>query len=59
MRAAARYAQATPVVRSAARGVYDTYLRANRINEGVANYAVVVRLMLGAGLENGGSVTLR
>lgn len=59
VRAAARYAQATPVVRSAARGVYDTYLRANRINEGVANYAVVVRLMLGAGLENGGSVTLR
>jgi hypothetical protein len=57
--AAARYARATPVVRSAARGVYDTYLRANRINEGVANYAVVVRLMLGAGLENGGSPRLR
>ena len=40
---------------TAARDVYDTYLRANRVDEGVANYAVVVRLMLGAGLEDGGS----
>jgi Protein of unknown function (DUF3810) len=57
--AAARYATATPVVRTAARDVYDTYLRANRVNEGVANYAVVVRLMLGAGMEDGGSPRLR
>jgi hypothetical protein len=57
--AAARYARSTPVVRTAARDVYDTYLRANRVNEGVANYAVVVRLMLGAGLEDGRSPRLR
>jgi uncharacterized protein DUF3810 len=57
--AAARYAKATPVVRTAARDVYDTYLRANRIKEGVANYAVVVRLMLGAGLDEGGRPRLR
>jgi hypothetical protein len=57
--AAARYATATPVVRIAARDVYDTYLRANRVNEGVANYAVVVRLLLGAGMEDGGSPRLR
>ena len=35
---------------AAARGAYDTYLRANRIEEGVANYNVVVRLMLGTTL---------
>ena len=57
--AAARYARASPVVRTAARDVYDTYLRANRVQEGVASYTVVVRLMLGAGLENGGSPRLR
>ena len=44
----------SPVVRTAARDVYDTYLRANRVHEGVASYTVVVRLMLGAGLEDGG-----
>jgi hypothetical protein len=59
IKAAARYATATPVVRTAARDVYDTYLRANRVNEGVANYGVVVRLMLGAGLEDGRLPRLR
>ena len=57
--AAARYAKASPVVRTAARDVYDTYLRANRVNEGVASYTAVVRLMLGAGLEEGSSPKLR
>ena len=57
--AAARYARASPVVRTAARDVYDTYLRANRVNEGVASYTAVVRLMLGAGLEDGGGPRLR
>jgi hypothetical protein len=47
------------VVRTAARDVYDTYLRANRVNEGVASYTAVVRLMLGAGLEEGSSPKLR
>jgi len=57
--AAARYAKASPVVRTAARDVYDAYLRANRVNEGVANYTAVVRLMLGAGLEDGRRPKLR
>jgi hypothetical protein len=58
-RAAARYATASPVVRTAARDVYDTYLRANRVHEGVASYTAVVRLMLGAGLEDGRGPKLR
>ena len=33
------------------RGAYDTYLRANRIEEGIANYNAVVRLMLGTSLD--------
>jgi hypothetical protein len=57
--AAARYAKASPVVRTAARDVYDTYLRANRVTEGVASYTAVVRLMLGAGLEDGHGPKLR
>ena len=34
-------------MRVAARGAYDTYLRANRVDEGIASYNAVVRLMLG------------
>jgi hypothetical protein len=44
---AARYARSSPVVSRAARGVYDEYLRANRVAEGIASYDAVVRLMLG------------
>ena len=43
----ARLARANPGVSRAARGAYDTYLRANRIEEGIANYGAVVRLLLG------------
>ena len=42
-----RYARSSPVVRAAARGAYDAYLRANRVEEGIASYNAVVRLMLG------------
>ena len=42
-----RFNRSSPAVRNAARGAYDTYLRANRIEEGIANYNAVVRLMLG------------
>ena len=56
---AARYARSSPVVREAARDAYDAYLRANRVHEGVASYSAVVRLMLGAGLEDGRRPTLR
>lgn len=48
---AARYERSSPRVRNAARGVYDSYLRANRIDEGIANYGVVLQLMLGTAFE--------
>lgn len=44
---AARYARSSRVVRNAARGVYDEYLRANRVAEGIGSYDAVVRLMVG------------
>ena len=43
----ARYNRSSPLVRRAARGVYDEYLKANRITEGIASYDAVVRLMIG------------
>ena len=46
-----RFNRSSPAVRTAARGAYDTYLRANRIEEGIANYNAVVRLMLGTSLD--------
>jgi hypothetical protein len=46
-----RFNRSSPAVRTAARGAYDTYLRANRIDEGIANYNAVVRLMLGTSLD--------
>jgi hypothetical protein len=57
--AAARYSRSSPVVRTAARDVYDSYLRANRVPEGVESYSTVVRLMLGAGLEDGRRPVMR
>ena len=44
---AARYARSSPIVRRAARDIYDEYLRANRVAEGIASYDAVVRLMIG------------
>ncbi len=44
---AARYARSSPLVRRAAQGIYDEYLRANRVAEGIASYDAVVRLMIG------------
>ncbi len=44
---AARYARSSPTVREAAHNVYDSYLKANRVQEGIASYGAVVRLMLG------------
>ena len=47
---AARYERSSPVVREAASDVYDGYLRANRVDEGIASYEAVLRLMLGTRL---------
>jgi hypothetical protein len=44
---AARYARSTPLVRRTAQSVYDEYLKANRVGEGIASYDAVVRLMIG------------
>jgi hypothetical protein len=49
----ARYQRSSPVVRNAAREVYDSYLKANRIEEGIANYGVVLQLILGTKFEGG------
>ena len=46
----ARYQRSSPVVRKAAQDVYDSYLKANRIGEGIANYDAVLQLMLGTTL---------
>lgn len=50
---AARYATSSPLVRRTARGVYDEYLKANRISEGIASYDAVVRLMIGVRYKDG------
>jgi hypothetical protein len=55
----ARYHRSSPVVRLAARDVYDSYLRANRVAEGIASYGAVVRLMLGSQLEEDRTPRLR
>ena len=44
----ARLREAVPVVRRNARRVYDRYLRANRVEAGIASYGLVVDLLLGA-----------
>ena len=54
-----RFDRSSPAVRAAAHGAYDTYLRANRIEEGIANYNAVVRLMLGVPLDANGNPRLR
>jgi uncharacterized protein DUF3810 len=46
----ARYRRSSPAVREAARDAYDSYLKANRIREGIDNYDAVIRLMLGTSL---------
>lgn len=48
---AARYARGSEIVQRAQRGVYDAYLRANRVDEGIARYNAVARLVLGSEFE--------
>jgi hypothetical protein len=56
---AARYARASPVVRSAARGVYDSYLKANRVEAGIQSYELALQLMLGTRFDEGWTPRLR
>ncbi|MGH9408379.1 MAG: DUF3810 family protein, partial [Vicinamibacterales bacterium] len=46
-----RYERTSPIVRAAARDSYDTYLRANRVEQGIASYDLVVQLILGVELD--------
>jgi hypothetical protein len=50
---AERYRRSSPAVREAARQAYDSYLRANRVREGIESYGLVLRLMLGTRFEDG------
>jgi hypothetical protein len=56
---AERYRRASPAVRDASREMYDSYLKANRVEEGIAAYGAVVRLMLGTGFDAEGVPRLR
>jgi hypothetical protein len=49
---AARYARSSPIVRKAAESVYDEYLRANRVPEGIGSYDAVLRLMVGTRFDS-------
>lgn len=56
---AARYRRAVPLVRDASREVYDSYLRAHHVEEGIAAYDAVVRLMVGTEFTPDGMPRLR
>ena len=49
----ARLLRSAPVVRRAAQDVYDSYLKANRVERGILSYDAVVRLVLGARFDPG------
>jgi hypothetical protein len=54
-----RVARASPRVRAVARDVYDSYLRANRVEEGIRSYDAALRLMLGTRFEENWKPVLR
>lgn len=47
------------IVRVAARDTYDGYLKANRVEAGVASYDLVVQLILGTGVDAAGNPVRR
>ena len=49
----ARLLRSAPVVRHAAQDVYDSYLKANRVERGILSYDAVVRLVLGTRFDEG------
>ncbi|MEO7276282.1 MAG: DUF3810 family protein, partial [Vicinamibacterales bacterium] len=49
----ARLLRSAPVVRRAAQEVYDSYLKANRVERGILSYDAVVRLVLGTRFDQG------
>jgi hypothetical protein len=56
---AARYARSSAAVRTAARGVYDSYLKANRVEAGIESYELALQLMLGTRFDDGWRARLR
>jgi hypothetical protein len=48
-----RVAKATPVLREASWRVYDKYLKANRVEQGVRSYGAALELMLGTRFKAG------
>ena len=55
----ARYERSSKTVREAARGVYDAYLRANRVPAGIGSYDAVARLRVGTRFKAPGTPALR
>jgi hypothetical protein len=54
-----RLGRADPHVSGFARNVYDSYLRAQGMSEGIASYGAMLRLMVGTTFENGWVPQLR
>ena len=50
---AERLGSADPAVSGFARNVYDSYLRTQGVDEGIASYGAVLRLMVGTTFQNG------
>jgi hypothetical protein len=48
-----RLGRADPAVSGLARHVYDSYLRAQGVDEGIASYGAMLRLMVGTTFDNG------
>ena len=48
-----RLGRADPKVSGLARNVYDSYLRAQGVDEGIASYGAMLRLLVGTTFENG------
>ena len=49
----ARLGRADPAVSGFARNVYDSYLKSQGVEEGIASYGAMLRLMVGTTFENG------
>jgi hypothetical protein len=54
-----RYAHTSRTLQLAAREGYNAYLKANRVQAGVVSYDLVVQLVLGTALDEGGNPVLR
>ena len=55
----ARLGRANPAVSGFARSVYDSYLRTQGVDEGLASYSAMLRLMVGTTFDNGWVPELR